>query len=93
MKEIKCLLKNLWQMIKNLTENNKKNKNYMQETHFNVLGPILNKVLALVKEAKTASMKSLGNKNLDIDEEDLENVKEELAKICGASTYVMEISG
>lgn len=32
-------------------------------------------------------------KNLDIDEEDLERVKEELAKQCEASTFVMEISG
>jgi hypothetical protein len=29
----------------------------------------------------------------DIDDEDLENIKDELAKICSASTYVMEISG
>ena len=28
-----------------------------------------------------------------MDEEDLERVKEEIAKICEASTYVMEISG
>ena len=40
-------------------------------------------------------MKSIsgGKKNFDMDEEDLERVKEDLAKICEASTYVMEISG
>ena len=30
---------------------------------------------------------------LDIDEEDMETIKEELAKVCKASTYVMEVSG
>ena len=30
---------------------------------------------------------------MELDEEDRENLKEEIAKICGASTYVMEISG
>jgi hypothetical protein len=38
-------------------------------------------------------MKTIGNKNLEFDEEDMENIKEEMAKICSASTYVMEISG
>ena len=33
------------------------------------------------------------SKNIDMDEEDLERLRDELAKICGASTYVMEISG
>jgi hypothetical protein len=29
----------------------------------------------------------------EIDEEDLDNIKGELAKVCEASSYVMEISG
>jgi hypothetical protein len=29
----------------------------------------------------------------DIDEEDLDNIKVELSKVCEASSYVMEISG
>lgn len=82
-------------MIKSLNEDNKSAKNYMNDSHFNALGPLLNKVLNIVKEAKTTAMKTIngGKKNFDMDEEDLERVKEELAKICGASTYVMEISG
>jgi hypothetical protein len=82
-------------MVKTLNENNKEAKNYMNDNHFNVLGPLLGKVLALVKDVKTASQKTLvgGKKNFDMDEEDLERVKEELAKVCEASTYVMEISG
>ena len=67
----------------------------MNESHFKVIGPLLGQVLNLVREAKTQTMKSLqgGKKNYDMDEEDMEQVKVELAKICGASTYVMEISG
>jgi hypothetical protein len=60
-----------------------------------VLGPLLNKVLNLVRDVKTNSQKSMAQikKNLDMDEEDLERVMDELGKQCAASTYVMEISG
>jgi hypothetical protein len=30
---------------------------------------------------------------IELDEEDIENIKDELAKVCNAATYVMEISG
>jgi hypothetical protein len=82
-------------MIKSLNEDNKTHKNYMNDQHFNQLGPLLGKVLAFVREEKTHAMKALqgGKKNFDIDEEDLERIKEEIAKICAPSTYVMEISG
>ena len=92
---MKTTLKHLWLMIKTLNEENKKSKNYLNESHFNALGPLLNKVLNIVREVKAQTQKSLtgGKKNFDMDEEDLERVKEEIAKICQASTYVMEISG
>jgi len=82
-------------MIKTLNEDNKAHKNYLGETQFAVLGPLLGKVLNIVKEAKGASMKlfSGGKKNFVMDEEDLEKIKEELGKICRASTFVMEVSG
>lgn len=93
LKGLKTLLKHLWLMFKALNE--AEEKNYLNEQHFAVMGPLLGKVLSIVKEAKAATMKSIqgGKKNFDLDEEDLERVKEELAKVCGAATYVMEISG
>lgn len=51
--------------------------------------------MELVKTSKNESLKVLNKQkaSLEIDEEDLENIKDELSKICAASTYVMEISG
>jgi|LauGreDrversion4_2_1035121.scaffolds.fasta_scaffold201151_2 hypothetical protein len=69
-------------MIKALNESNKAHKNYLAEQHFNVLGPLLAKILSLVRVAKDAATKQINGvkKNFDLDEEDLEKVKEELAK-------------
>lgn len=80
-------------MIKAMTDNNKEHKQYMNEQQLSALMGQMNKVLGLVKEAKQETMKTLGNKNMEFDEEDLENIKQELAKSTAASTYVMEISG
>jgi len=93
LKELKIVLKSFWVMIKNLNENNKEHKMYMNEDHFKTMGTLLNKVLTLVTNAKKETLKALSNKNIDMDEEDEETFKETLAKISAASTYVMEISG
>ena len=95
LKSIKTLLKHFWLMIKALNESNKVHKNYMNEQNFNVVGPLLGKILGLVRVAKDAATKQINGfkKNFDLDEEDFEKVKEELAKQCESSTYVMEISG
>jgi hypothetical protein len=44
-------------MIKSLNESNKTHKNYLNDQHFNVLGPLLGKILALVRVAKDAATK------------------------------------
>lgn len=80
-------------MIKNLTENNKVNKNYMNEAQLNTLGQLLNKVLNLVSSAKKETVSILSSKKHEFDEEDLEVMKENLSKLTAPSTYVMEISG
>ncbi len=49
--------------------------------------------MPLVNTAKKTTIAALNNKNIEIDEEDEETFKENLAKISAASTYVMEISG
>lgn len=93
LKELKLVLKSFWLMIKNLNETNKKNKIYMSDKDFNTLGPLLGKVLALVKEFKTKTLAQFGNNNIEMDEEDMDNFKENLAKVCLSATFVMEISG
>ena len=78
-----------------INEENKSVKNYMDEQSFSVLGPLLNKALELVKVAKIDTITSMNvqKAGLEVDDEDMETMKEELAKICSASTYIMEISG
>lgn len=81
--------------FKTMNETNKTHKNYLDQNHFNILGPLLKKVLDLVKTAKTETLASINSKKsgLLIDEEDQETIRDELAKVCEASSYVMEISG
>lgn len=93
LKELKNILKHFWLMIKNLNENNKTSKNYFNEAQLTTLGQLLNKLLNLVSEAKKETVALLGSKKLDLDEEDIEVMKENLAKLTAPSTYVMEISG
>lgn len=94
-KEIKRILKSFFLYCKTLNENNTEHKNYMDATSFTTLGPLLRQTLELVKETKNTTVQSLNSKKsgIELDEEDVENIKEELAKICNAATYVMEISG
>lgn len=60
---------------------------------FNALGPLLNRVLTLVSEAKKETAEYMKKNLASMDEEDLEATKEQLAQISLPSTYVMEISG
>lgn len=59
----------------------------------NNLGALLGKILPQVTAAKKAAIATLNNANIEMDEEDEKQMKENLAKITAASTYVMEISG
>ena len=95
MKELKLLFKYFFMNCRTINEENKSVKNYMDEQSFSVLGPLLNKALELVKVAKIDTITSMNvqKAGLEVDDEDMETMKEELAKICSASTYIMEISG
>ena len=48
-----------------------------------------------MKEAKQETIKTLNHKKAghELDDEDMDMIKDELARVCNASTYVMEISG
>lgn len=52
LKSLKTTLKHFWLMLKALNEN-KTTTQYMEQSHFNVIGPLLGKVLSIVKEVKT----------------------------------------
>jgi chemotaxis regulatin CheY-phosphate phosphatase CheZ len=93
LKELKIVLKHFWLMVKNLNETNKTSKNYLTEQQLTTLGQTLNKVLSLVSEAKKETVTLLSSKKHDLDEEDIEAMKDNLAKLTAPSTYVMEISG
>lgn len=95
LKELKLLWKYFYLNCKALTESENSNKDYMDNTHFATLSPLFSRTLELVKVSKTGAIKALNKQkiNQEIDEEDWENMKVELAKQLEASTYIMETSG
>lgn len=95
LKELKMIIKYLFLNSRTINETNTEMKNYMDESSFAILGPLLNTTLELVKEAKAASLNKANYKKMGIemDDIDIEAIKNEVAKICSASTYVMEVSG
>lgn len=79
LRELKVVLKHFWLMTKTLNENNSEGqRNYMTGDMFNTLGPVLNKVLTLVSSAKkeTADFIKKSNSAADMDEEDIEELKD-----------------
>ena len=73
--------------------NDANNKNFFTGEQLQTLLQTLSRVLDLVQETKNSSAQLLQSKNIGFDEEDIENLKDEMAKICKASTYIMEIHG
>lgn len=93
MKELKTLLKHLWFMIKTLNEQQPSQPTYFTAEHIRGLVELLGQVLTQVSTVKKESGSLLNQKNIEIDEEDLEALKEQMTKLSKPATYVMEISG
>jgi hypothetical protein len=93
LKELKTLLKHFWLMTKTMNEQQPKTPTYMEAEMFTKLGELMGKVLSLVSVAKKESSSLVNQKNIVIDEEDLEVLKEQISKLTKPATYVMEISG
>lgn len=93
MKELKTLLKHLWFMIKTLNEQQPSQPTYFTAEHIKGLVELLGQVLTQVSTVKKESGSLLNQKNIEIDEEDLEALKEQMTKLSKPATYVMEISG
>lgn len=90
------MIKSFFYYCKTLNESNTDaHKNYLSQTHFNGLGPLLKQVLELVQQAKQSTIKSMNQMKAghELDEEDMDAIKLKLAKVCTASTYIMEVSG
>ena len=93
LKELKTVLKHFWLMTKTMNEQQPKQPTYMEAAMFGKLGELLGRVLTLVSNAKKETGSLVNQKNIEIDEEDLETLKDEISKLTKPATYVMEISG
>lgn len=92
--DMKIALKGLYHCMKAINTNNDASaRNFMTQEQMNTLGPLLKQVLDLVNEIRTESLKGINQMKKEMDEEDLDAVKEQLAKMCKPATYVMEICG
>ena len=80
-------------MTKTLNEQQPTNPTYLDGEMTTRIGELFGKVLTLVSSAKKETSSLVNAKNIEIDEEDLETMKDQLAKLTKPATYVMEISG
>jgi predicted metal-binding protein len=95
-KEAKRVVKGLQLCIKAINENIDNHKQALMSCiDLNVCGQIMKQVLSLVDEVKSEQIKQIQEKKAgdDLDQEDEEEIKNELAKITKASTQVMELAG
>jgi len=77
------MIKGLANCLRALNRTNETNREFMTAEQINALGPYIKSTLDLVKELKEAHKVVLQTTKgqLDIDEEDIEVMKEEIAKI------------
>ena len=80
-------------MTKTMNEQQPQQPTYLDADSMRGLGELLGKVLTLVSAAKKESGSLVNQKNIEIDEEDLEALKEQMTKLSKPATYTMEISG
>jgi len=82
-KVTKTYMKYLAEALKALNRNNEHNREFLSDEQINSLGPIIKKTLDLATALKQASIKVMQKQtqNQEIDEEDIERMKDDLSKI------------
>ena len=94
-KVTKELIKGLANSLRTLGRYNSNDRQFLSADQINALGPFIKGSLELVQEMKNAHQTLLSQTKgqLDLDEEDMEKIKEELAKLGKLATQTMELSG
>jgi hypothetical protein len=94
-KNAKTYLKYFAESLKALNRNNESNREFLTDEQIQSLGPILKRTLDLVTALRAASIRVMQKQkqNQEIDEEDIEKMRTDLAKISKIATQVMELTG
>jgi len=94
-KTLKILLKNFAEYLKTLHSSNDQARSFLTDSQIKMMGPIIKASLTLVKELKEAHaiVQAQSKANYDIDEEDMDVIQEEIAKISKVASQTMEVTG
>lgn len=94
-KAVKTYIKELGNALKALNKHNSQARDFLTMEQMQQLGPLMKGTLDLVTLLRNETQTSIAaaKKGFEMDEEDMEIIKEELAKVSRTSSYVMELSG
>ena len=94
-KNAKLYIQMLAESLRALNESNETQRNFLSDEQIVSLGPIIKRTLDIVTALRQATKKVIENKKRhhEIDEEDIEKVKEDLAKVSKVASEVMELTG
>ena len=94
-KTVKILLKSVANNLRALGRCNEQHTQFLTEEQINAFEPILKGTLDMITEFKAAhrTMIQATKATYDIDEEDMERLKDELAAVGRVATQAMELSG
>lgn len=94
-KTARIVMKSLQQNLRALGHCNSDHSILLNDEQINVLGPILKDTLDLVSSLKSAhrTLIQQTKATYDIDEEDIEKIKDEMAEVGRVATEAMELSG
>lgn len=94
-KNCKLYVTQLTDVLRDLNKHNPTQRQFITQEQVASLGPIIKRTLDLVTALRGATKKVIESKkrNHEIDEEDLERVKEDLAKVSRVACQIMELTG
>ena len=94
-KTTKILIKSLANNLRALGSTNEQNTQFLTQEQINALGPILKDTLELVSSLKAAhkTLIQQTKATYEIDEEDIEKIKDEMAGVGRVASQAMELAG
>ena len=89
------MIKHLSNNLRALNKNNTQRRDFLTQAQIESLGPIIKGTCDLVTSLKAAHKIVIGQqkKNFEIDEEDIDRIKEDMARMTSVTTQVMEPTG
>ena len=94
-KTAKIIIKSLANNLRAMGRVNETNTQFLTQEQINALGPLIKDTLDLVSSLKSAhrTLISQTKATYEIDEEDLDKIKDEMAQVGRVASQVMELTG